>query len=474
MNAPQPARLLFVDDEPGMRTTVSHLLSREGYVCDLAVDGREAKRRLESGSYELVITDLRMKDISGLDLLRHVREVSPDTPVMLFTAFGSREVAIEALQIGGARDLVDKAPGWEELLRKRVRALLKERRLEAENAALREALESRFGFEEIIGRSAAMQEVLSLVRRIAPTNSTVLVQGESGTGKELIARAIHVNGPRRDAEFVSINCGALPDPLLESELFGHVKGSFTGAVATKKGLFEVAHGGTILLDEIGETSTAMQVKLLRVLQERRIRRVGGTEEIDVDVRVIAATNRDLEALVQRGTFREDLFYRIHVIPMLVPPLRARPGDIPLLAEHFLTRFRQAMGKRVARIADEAMALLERYPWPGNVRELENVIERAVALELTDVITPDSLPRDVRQPQPEAAVPEAQLPAGEFVLESHLEERREALMRAALSRAGGVQSHAARALGMSFRSFRYFARKYGLTGAREAVAGAGEE
>ena len=461
------ARLLFVDDEPGLRKTVGYLLKKEGYRFDLAVSGDQAKEMVEKEAYDLVISDISMPGCSGLDLLSHVREVSPRTTVMLVTAYPSHDSAVEALRLGGCRDYLIKPFDTEEL-KIRIRNLLDRRRLEEENAALRRKLSHRYGRKGIIGNSEAMDEVLSMVERIAATSSTVLVQGESGTGKELIARAIHFNSPRRDAEFVSINCGALPDELLESELFGHVKGSFTGAIGDKPGLFEVADGGTILLDEIGETSSAMQVKLLRVLQERRIRRVGGTEEISIDIRVIAATNRDLEAMVREKRFREDLFYRINVIPIQVPPLRARPADIPLLAESFLARFRDAMDKPLGRISDEAMELLEVYRWPGNVRELENVIERAVALEATDAILPESLPKDVRTaqlPDPEEG---AALPSGEFVLEDHLEQRREAYMRSALSRAGGVQSQAARVLGMSFRSFRSFARKYGLIGGRDGA------
>ena len=467
-------RLLFVDDEQGLRKTVSHLLGREGYQFDLAASGEEAKRKVEEEVYDLVITDIRMPDCSGLEVLRHVREVSPETTVMLVSAYASLEYAIEALKLG-ARDLVIKNPGFIEELKIRVRNLLKGRNLEAENVRLRRALRSRYQVEGIIGGSPAMQEVHSMVERIAPTNSTVLVTGESGTGKELIAKAIHYNSLRRDGSFISINCGALPETLLESELFGHVKGAFTGAINPKKGLFEVAHGGTILLDEIGETSMAMQVKLLRVLQERKLRRVGGTEEIEIDVRVIAATNQDLETMVRDRRFREDLFYRINVIPIRVPSLRERTSDIPMLAEHFLTRFRESMGKPIARISDEAMELLEHYSWPGNVRELENVIERAVALEISEVISADSLNREVRSSP--AAAPLSQLdpiPSSGFDLESHLEGRRASYMQVALDSAGGVQARAARLLGMSFRSFRYFARKYGLTTSREAAGGQPDE
>jgi len=302
-----------------------------------------------------------------------------------------------------------------------------------------------------------------------------LITGESGTGKEVIAKAVHFNSLRRDAPFVSINCGALPDELLESELFGHVKGSFTGAISSKQGLFEVAHGGTVLLDEIGETSAAMQVKLLRVLQERCFRRVGGTDEITVDLRIIAATNQDLELLVQEKRFREDLFYRINVIPIHMPPLRDRRVDIEPLAEHFLTRFRESMDKPIHRISDEAMDLLKAYAWPGNVRQLENVIERAMALELSDVVTVDSLSREIREaPRGRVLASVEPIPDGGIDLEGHLEDRRKAYLLAALDGAGGVQARAARSLGMSFRSFRYFARKYGLSGGRETTTSPSEE
>jgi len=462
-------RILFVDDEPGMRKTVAHLLQKEGYQFDLASCGKEAMQKVEDEVYDLVITDIRMPDCSGLEVLRHVRDVSPSTTVMLISAYSSLEYAVEALRLG-ARDLVTKNPGFVQELRLRIANLLKGRHLERENLRLRQALRGRYRVEGIIGSSPAMKEVLSLVERVAQTSSTVLITGESGTGKEVIAKAVHFNSVRSEAPFVSISCGALPDELLESELFGHVKGSFTGAVNSKKGLFEVAHGGTVLLDEIGETSVAMQVKLLRVLQERCFRRVGGTEEIQVDLRIIAATNQDLEVMVQQKRFREDLFYRINVIPIRMPPLRERHEDIEPLAEHFLTRFRESMDKPIHRISDEAMGMLKAYSWPGNVRELENAIERAMALELSDWITVDSLSREIRAaPGAPALTVLEPIPDDGMDLEGHLEERRNAYMLAALEGASGVQARAARSLGMSFRSFRYFARKYGLSGGREASA-----
>ena len=312
-----------------------------------------------------------------------------------------------------------------------------------------------------------MKSIFELIERVAGTNSTIMISGESGTGKELIARAVHYNSGRRERSFVSINCGALPDELLESELFGHMKGSFTGATDTKKGLFEVATGGTIFLDEIGETSSAMQIKLLRVLQERRIRRVGGTEEIDVDVRVITATNQDLEQMVREKLFREDLFYRINVIAICMPALREKRDDIPALAEHFLDKYRERIGKSISEgFSQDSLECLEQYHWPGNVRQLENVVERAVALETTEEIRQESLPTMVRQKAGRSTADPIAIPESGLDLEQHLEERRRSYMQEALERTAAVQTHAAELLGMTFRSFRYFAKKYRLTGRDE--------
>ena len=346
-------------------------------------------------------------------------------------------------------------PYWER------KSALDRRHLEQENRILKRELKQKFRVDELIGESSRMGDVMNMVQRIAPTNSTVLISGESGTGKELVARAIHAGSPRGERPFVSINCGAMPDDLLESELFGHARGSFTGAVSAKRGLFEAADGGTIFLDEIGDTSAAMQVKLLRVLQERSLRRVGGTEETKVDVRVLAATNRDLDQLVRERQFREDLYYRINVIQIRMPALREKPEDIPALALHFLVKFSRAMGKRITRISEEAMSRLQAHDWPGNVRELENVIERSVALESSDAITPHSLSRDILKGSRIAHGLPIQLAEQGIDLERQLEALREHYMEEALRRAEGVQTKAAELLGMSFRSFRYFAKKYGL-------------
>jgi len=464
-NNQQPAtsnrsKILIVDDEPSMRELLEIVLRREGHEVFTAPNGRGAIEVLEREPIDLLISDIKMPDMSGVEVLKAGKALDPDLVGIMVTAYASIENAVEAMHLG-AYDYISKPFNVDEL-KLRIRKALERKQLAAENDLLRRALQTSHQFSNIIGRSTAMQSVFRLIETIAPTTSTVLVTGESGTGKELVARAIHFNSPRRDRPFVALNCGALPETLLESELFGHLRGAFTGADANRKGLVEVADKGTIFLDEIGEMSAMMQVKLLRVLQERRFRRVGGADEIEADIRVIAATNRDLQQLVDEGKFREDLFYRINVIPVHLPPLRAREGDIALLAEHFVARFSQAMGKTVRGIADEARARLEAYPWPGNIRELENAMERAVALEPTDVIGLASLPAAVqhgeeRRPGP---VAERQLTEG-FDLEQHVQEIEREYIAEALRRADGVKVKAAELLGMSFRSFRYYMKKYNL-------------
>jgi len=461
-------RVLVVEDEKSMRDLLSMMLRKEGYAVEAAESGTQAASRIAKDPlYDLVITDVSMPGMTGLELLRHVRKVSPDSSVILMTAYGSKETAIEALNDGAAY-YVEKPFDLDEM-KVVARRTIDQKRIATENAdlksenrGLKAELKGRYRFEGLVGRSGKMKSIFQLIERVAGTGSTIVISGESGTGKELIARAIHYNSGRGDKSFVSINCGALPDELLESELFGHMKGSFTGAVTTKKGLFEVADGGTIFLDEIGETTPAMQIKLLRVLQERVIRRVGGTEEIPVDVRVITATNQDLEKMVREKTFREDLFYRINVIPIRMPALREKPEDIPALAEHFLEKYKASMGKALHGISEEAMERLEAYGWPGNVRELENVIERAVALEPGSVIQADSLPRELRSGQSTHGEPHVVLRDSGIDIERHLEDLRRRYMAEAMERAHGVQTRAAELLGMTFRSFRYFAKKYGLT------------
>ncbi|MCI0658244.1 MAG: sigma-54 dependent transcriptional regulator, partial [Acidobacteria bacterium] len=448
----------------------SIMLKNDGYRVDSAESATRARELISRGSYDLVISDISMPDGSGVDVLRTARETQPDCIVILITAYASTESAIEALKLG-AYDYIIKPFDVEEL-RIVLKNALEKRQLERENTLLKRELKETSRFDDLVGESPAMDQVKAMLDRVAPTNSTVLIWGESGTGKELAARAIHRRSPRRAKQFVSINCGALPDELLESELFGHVKGSFTGAVATKKGLFEVADGGTIFLDEIGDTSPAMQVKLLRVLQERQIRRVGGTEQLEVDVRIITATNQDLEAMVREKRFREDLYYRINVIAIKMPPLREKREDIAALANHFLAKYTKIMGKRIREISPDAMRQLMDYSWPGNVRELENVIERAVALEGSDRILPASFNREVASRTDEAQPLPVVLNDSGIDLETQLERLRERFMNEALSRTQGVQTRAAELLGMSFRSFRYFAKKYNLMESKEPKEGFG--
>ncbi|HEY6548036.1 MAG TPA: sigma-54 dependent transcriptional regulator [Vicinamibacteria bacterium] len=451
-------RILVVDDERSMREMLAIMLSREGYEVVTADSRRQAAGALAKGPADMVITDIRLPDGDGIEILRHVKAASPETVVVVMTAYGTTETAVAALKLG-AHDYLTKPFDVEEL-RIVVRGALEAQELTEENRRLKAELRSRNGLERILGVSSAMAALFDLVRSVAPTTSTVLLSGESGTGKELVAKAIHALSPRKDAPFVSINCGALPETLLESELFGHMKGSFTDAHQNKKGLFEVAHRGTLFLDEVGETPSAMQVKLLRALQEKRIRRVGGTDELEVDVRVISATNVALESLVREKRFREDLFYRLQVIPVRTPPLRERREDIPLLAEHFLQRFNEQMGKRVAKISEEAMRLLEKHSWPGNVRELENVIERAVALETTEAILKERLPESLVGPRLLTPPGTAELGPG-FSLDEHLSGLERDLLHGALAKAGGDRSAAADLLGVTPRSLRYLIQKHGI-------------
>ena len=470
VHQPEPvvsaARVLVVDDEPSMRQMLSIALRREGYQVSTAEDGEAALAALAAGQLDLLITDVRMPEMSGVDLLREAKRLDPGLSVVMMTAYGSKETVLEALRLG-ATDYVEKTPNLKDELVLRVRKELDRKRLHQENVLLKRTLQSAHQFSNIIGSSGPMLEVFQLVETIAPTSSTVLITGESGTGKELVARAIHFNSQRKERPFVALNCGALSETLLDSELFGHVRGAFTGADSNKKGLIEVAEKGTIFLDEIGEMSPVVQVKLLRVLQERKFRRLGGTDEVDADIRIIAATNRDLSKMVDEEKFRQDLYYRINVINVHLPPLRERVEDIPLLAEHFVTKFARHMGKAIDGISGDALALLGRYHWPGNIRELENAIERAVALERASIVMPESLSViggkvavDAPGPPQEAADPVTRLGSG-FDLEQHVQDIEREYIAEALRRAGGVKVRAAELLGMSFRSFRYYTKKYNL-------------
>jgi two-component system response regulator PilR (NtrC family) len=460
------ARILIVDDERSMREMLAILLRREGHEVVVAENGRRAIDSLDQKPFDLVVSDARMPDIDGLEVLRHARNINPSVIAIMITAFGSADL-IKGVEQLGVTDYVEK-PFNTEVLKFRIRKELDRKRLQQENVLLKRAMHSAHQFSNIIGSSSAMLQVFELVETVASTGSTVLVTGESGTGKELIARAIHVRSPRADRPFVAVNCGAVTETLLDSELFGHMRGAFTGADANKKGLIEVAEKGTIFLDEIGEMSPMLQVKVLRVLQERKFRRVGGTEEVEADIRIIAATNRDLSKMVAEGQFREDLYYRINVIPVRLPSLRERIDDIPPLADHFVAKFAAQMKKNVTGISGGAMSRLMAYGWPGNVRELENAIERAVALERTPSILPESLPESLREAALPASAPAAApaaassgLPEKGFDLEQHVQHLEREYIAEALRRSGGVKVKAAQLLGMSFRSFRYYMKKYNL-------------
>jgi two-component system response regulator PilR (NtrC family) len=463
------AKVLVVDDEPSIREFLEILLRRKGHEVTLAGDAPAGILALKDDPPDLVVSDLKLPRGSGMDVLQHVCDHLPATQVIMMTAFATTENAVEAMKLG-AYDYVLKPFKVDELSVIIERAL-ERRALEAENRELKATLNARAAGSRLIGSSPAMKDVFALVGKVAPTKTTVLLTGESGTGKELVARAIHSRGPRVSEPFVPINCGAIPETLIESELFGHVKGSFTGATADKQGLFEVAAGGTVFLDEVGELPLAMQVKLLRVLQERKVRRVGGTADLDVNSRVIAATNRNLEVEVAEGRFREDLYFRLNVIEVRLPSLRERRADIPYLADAFIAKFAEEQNSPVRRIADAAMQKLVAWQWPGNVRELENVIERGVTLASDDVLDVDVLPPDLRDAG-EAPAGEAdlsilqELPQDGIDLEGTLEAVERRLLSAALERTRGRKKKAAELLGLSFRSFRYRVAKLGLSGTDE--------
>ena len=464
--AAAPSRVLVVDDERSMRELLSIVLRRDGYEVLVAADGKAALEVLKRERVDVLITDIRMPELTGVEVLAEAKRIDPSIITIIMTAFASTDTAVDALRLGAA-DYVHKSPNAVNDLRLRVRKELERKHLQQENVLLKRALNTSHSFANIVGSSSPMMAVFELIETIAPTNSTVLITGESGTGKELVARAIHAGSARSDRPFVAVNCGALPDTLLDSELFGHMRGAFTGADTNKKGLLEVAEKGTIFLDEIGEMSPMVQVKLLRVLQERKFRRLGGTDETDANIRIIAATNRDLSKMVAEGDFREDLFYRINVIPVKLPALRERQDDIPPLAEHFVARFAQLMKKDLHGISGAAMACLRNYSWPGNVRELENAIERAVALERTPSVLPDSLPEQVRAAcaSTAAAVAAMQVEdlslAGGFDLEQHVQGIEREYIMEALKRSSGVKKNAAELLGLSFRQFRYLLKKYNI-------------
>jgi len=455
---PSPAKILAVDDERSIRELLEIVLKKQGFDVQTASSAEEALERSKTAEFDLIVSDIKMADMSGIELLRQLRETSFNGQFILLTAFASADTAIQALKMG-AFDYILKTENFIEELKVVVFHALESRRLREENTYLRREFRKVHGLGNLVGKSSRMQELFKMIEVVSATNSTILVTGESGTGKELVAKAIHLNSPRADEKFVSVNCGAFTETLLESELFGYMKGSFTGAVANKKGLFEVASGGTLFLDEVGETSPAMQVKLLRCLQERMVRRVGGSEEVPVDVRIICATNRDLAGMVADNQFREDLFYRISVIPLELPALRHRRDDIPLLANHFLSRLNATMGKRVNGISVDALKRLEAYDWPGNVRELENAMERAFILETSGELTAAYLPDGSATAGPFKMV--ADLPPDGIDLEAYVEKLQKGFLEEALRRCTGVQVKAAQLLRMSYRSFRHYLQKYNI-------------
>jgi two-component system response regulator PilR (NtrC family) len=458
-------KILVVDDEKGMRDFFEIMLKKEGYRVSTCSSGEKAVEHLKKNSCGLVITDLKMPGMGGIGLLKAVKEISPDTLVIMITAYASVDTAIEAMKLG-AYDYFTKPFKVDEIKLHIIKALdLK--RLEKENLFLKRELKGKYGFSNLIGTSPNMLAVYDLIKRVIGTKTNIFITGESGTGKELVARAIHYEEGKEEKPFVAINCGAIPENLLESEVFGHQKGAFTGAVANKAGLFEIADGGTIFLDEVAEMPLHLQVKLLRFIQESSFRRVGGIEDINVDVRIISASNRDVEGEIRDGRFREDLFYRLNVIQIHIPPLRDRREDIPILAEHFLEKCSKKLGKDIKGISSEAVGYLNGYRFPGNVRELENIIERAVALESSSIILPERLPPHVLigdEGKEKAEIDQIHLtkisPDG-LNLEMTIEGFEKRMLIDALREAGGVKKKAAELLKLSFRSMRYKLDKYGL-------------
>jgi two-component system response regulator PilR (NtrC family) len=463
----QTGDILIVDDERSMREFLGIYLRREGHRIEAAAGGKEATAALKARTFDLVITDLRMPDGDGLSILALAKQLHPDTEVIVVTAFSTTETAIAAMK-AGAYDYLTKPFKIDEVGLVVARAL-GTRRLARENLALRDEIKGRYKLERLLGKSPPMQRVFDVLRKVASARTSVLLIGESGTGKELAARALHELSSRADHSFVAVNCGAIPETLLESELFGHVKGAFTGAGADKQGLFEAAHNGTLLLDEVAELPVSMQVKLLRVLQERKVKLVGGVSEREVDVRIVAATNRDLETEVEKGTFRQDLYYRLNVIQVRLPPLRERREDLPLLVDHFIRKFSAEHGRNVVGAAPEVMSALMAYHFPGNVRELENMIERAVTLATADWLALDAFPNLVGlQGAPPAANPVAFISDEGMDLERHLEEYERTILIKALEKTGGNRTEAARLMRVSFRSMRYRLSKLGITGVDTSV------
>jgi two-component system response regulator PilR (NtrC family) len=462
------SNILVCDDERSICEMLEIALRKEGHKVETVTSGEAAKRKMDTALFDVVVTDIRMPQTNGIEVLRHAHQVSPDTAVVLITAVDDIEAAVAAVKAGGAADYIRKSPALIDDIRVAISNAVERGSLKRQNMAFKRDAAGRNSLDNIVGTSSRMQQLKSTIRMVASTGSTVLIHGESGTGKELVARAVHTCSPRAGEPFTSINCGAFPETLLESELFGYVKGAFTGAAQNKRGLFEVSTGGTIFLDEISEMTLTMQVKLLRVLQERCVRPVGGTSEIPVDVRVIAATNKNLDAAVSDGAFREDLYYRLSVIPVQVPPLRERPDDIELLANHFLKKYSPAAGKSIRSLTAQSLEDLRDYDWPGNVRQLENTIERAVALEMTEELHVE-IPTERQKNKPNAAAAAAgaggngmvTVPANGIDMEAYVADLERSLLQQALKQSDGVQTRAAELLKLSYRSFRHLMKKYDL-------------
>lgn len=458
-------KILIADDEKSMREFLNIMLRKEGYEVTLASNGEEVMRLIEKDIYDLALLDIRMPKQDGLSALKRIKAVSPDTIVIMITAYASTDTVIRAMK-EGAYDYITKPFKIDEI-KMVIQNALEKKRLHNENLMLKKVVKERYYFENIIGQSPKMRELYDLLEKIAPTKTHILVAGESGTGKELVAKAIHYNSPRKDKPFVALNCGAIPESLIESELFGHMRGAFTDAISTKKGLFEIADEGTLFLDEISELPQSMQVKLLRVLQDKEFKRVGGTEDIQVDVRIISATNKDLEEEVRQRRFREDLYYRLNVIQIKLPPLRERKEDIPHLADHFLRKYSKELEKEITQISPEALRLLLQYDYPGNVRELQNIIERAVTLETSQELTAKNLASYFEEQFPHKRKPlDLEIPNEGIDLEKVVEEVERTLLMKALDRTKGMKKKAAELLHINFRSMRYRLEKYGLNSSEE--------
>jgi two-component system, NtrC family, response regulator PilR len=451
-------KILVVDDEQSMREFLEIMLKKEDYKVSLASNGEEVLKLLERDIFDLVLLDVRMPKMDGIAVLKKIKALAPETIVIMITAYASHDTAVKAMK-EGAYDYITKPFKIDEI-KLIIENALEKKNLQKENSLLKQVVRDRYHFDNIIGQSPKMQTLYDLLEKVSPTKTNILVTGESGTGKELVAKAIHYNSPRKDRPFVTLNCGAIPESLIESELFGHMKGAFTDAIATKKGLFEVADEGTLFLDEISELPLLMQVKLLRVLQDREFKRVGGTEDLRVDVRIIAATNKDLEEAVREKRFREDLFYRLNVIQIKLPPLRERTDDIPRLALHFLKKFSAELNKTISTVSPEAHRLLQDYAYPGNVRELQNIIERAVALESSQELTAQNL-RSYLDEHLQIKKGGLDLDIPSEGLEKFVEEIERTLLVKALNRTHGIKKKAAELLGINFRSMRYRLEKYGL-------------